>query len=203
MSSNLLSAASALADRGWTVIPVEPGKKKAADRWKRFQRARPTQEDLAQWFGPSGLAGGIAVLTGSASGGLAIRDYDKLDAYNRWASQFSELAATLPTVETHRGRHVYFTGPTGYKKFDDGEYRAKAGIYCVVPPSPHPNGGYYRWLIPLPPGALPVIDDPAQAGLIPSHATLPCNTEDSGDEEGGGGGGAQSLCCIRQSLCCI
>jgi hypothetical protein len=115
-------------------------------------------------FARSGVTG-LAVVLGSASGGLACRDWDDAGAYHRWADDHPGLAATLPTVQTPRGFHVYFAGPEGYHELGDGEYRADAGHYCLLPPSLHPDGMLYRWLIPLPEGALPFLD-PAEAGLL-------------------------------------
>jgi Bifunctional DNA primase/polymerase, N-terminal len=72
----------------------------------------------------------------------------------------------LPTVKTPRGYHVYFRGPACYKDFGNGEYRGDSAHYCLLPPSQHPKGIIYTWLVPLPNGDLPVID-PYKAGLIP------------------------------------
>ena len=117
-------------------------------------------------FARNGITG-LAVILGNASGGLACRDYDDADAYHRWAADHRDLASTLPTVQTSRGYHVYFAGPNGYGAFDDGEYRANAGHYCVLPPSRHPDGVQYRWLTPLPTGELRFID-PAKVWLLPN-----------------------------------
>jgi bifunctional DNA primase/polymerase-like protein len=107
---------------------------------------------------------GIAVVLGSASGGLACRDFDDESAYQRWATEHPKLASTLPTVQTARGAHVYFR-PEGFNALGDGEYRASSGHYCLVPPSRHPTGMFYDWIVPLPSGQLPDID-PDQAGLL-------------------------------------
>jgi len=180
MGRGLLQAALALAERDWTVLPTKPGTKEAAVRWKLYRTARPTHRLLERWFGSGDQAGGIAVLLGQASGNLVCRDFDEQDAYDRWAHNHPDLAEKLPTVKTYRGRHVYFTGPEGYQDLEDGEYRGDAGHYCLVPPSPHPKGGSYEWTVPLPPGELPVIPDPARAGLIPFPLSGGGNTEDSG-----------------------
>jgi hypothetical protein len=73
-----------------------------------------------------------------------------------------DLAQTLPTVATSRGRHVYFrAGPADLFFLDlrdlnppeDGEYRGDSGHYCLLPPSRHPDGPTYKWLLPPPDGA--------------------------------------------------
>ncbi len=164
---SFLEAALAYAARGWSIIPIRD--KKAAGRWKQFQTLRPDAATLTRMFQQRDITG-LAVLLGSASGGLACRDFDTLEGYERWAKDHPQLAEALPTVETARGRHVYFRGPEGFHNFGDGEYRGDPGHYCLLPPSRHPSGHIYRWLIPLPQGDLPAID-PVEAGL--------CNTENT------------------------
>lgn len=90
---------------------------------------------------------------GRPSGGLAVRDFDDAEAYHTWAALHPEDAACLPTVRTGRGFHLY--GRLAEEKYDgkfgDGELRADQGHYCLLPPSLHPSGIFYRWLVPLPP----------------------------------------------------
>ena len=62
---------------------------------------------------PDGSEHGIGVVFGAVSGGLASRDFDTLDSYQSWAAEHRELAETLPTVETRRGRHVYALAAPG------------------------------------------------------------------------------------------
>jgi len=107
----------------------------------------------------------VAVILGAASGGLACRDFDDVLAYQSWAAKNPYLARILPTVRTARGYHVYFLAPQGFKDLGDGEYRATNGHFCLLPPSRHPDGAIYNWIVALPHGALPDVD-PVQAGLL-------------------------------------
>jgi hypothetical protein len=165
--NSLLHQALAYAKRGWSVIPVK-SKKAALKSWKQYQTQAPDQSTLRELFSGRGVDG-LAVILGSVSGELACRDFDELAGYERWVKSHKQLAATLPTVATHRGRHVYFRGPERFVKLGDGEYRGTVGQYCVLPPSHHPAGTVYRWLIPLPESELPHVD-PFESGL--------CNRED-------------------------
>src|SRR5262249_5512254 len=84
-------------------------------------------------------------------------------------------------------RHVYFRGIAAFWKFADGEYRGTPGQYTLLPPSQHPSGLTYRWLIPLPEGDLPLID-PFEVGLCNRE-----NAESAADTSGGGNGAVSSL----------
>lgn len=182
MRNELLSAALAYLERGWSIIPISTDDKRPARRWKTYQSKPPTTSTLQAWFG-NGSMFGIGVIFGDVSRGLASRDFDGMTGYERWAHDFPELAGSLPTVETRRGRHVYFRAAPdritalrtrlgkadsrGAIPFADGELRCGCGCYSVLPPSRHPSGVTYRWIVPLPAGELPVID-PLTAGFVPS-----------------------------------
>ena len=160
----LLDAALEYAGRGWAVVPVkfEKGKKRGAVRWKRCQTEFPDSKRLRAWF-RDGKYPGLAVILGPISGHLACRDFDEAEAYHAWAKRFPELAERLPTVRTGRGFHVYFTAPaTKTVHFRDGELRGAKSL-CVLPPSPHPKGGRYEWLV-QPDGPVPQVV-PGEAGL--------------------------------------
>ena len=170
----ILAAALEYHRRGWSIIPIAAGTKKPPKgfRWKRFQKRRPTEQELHDWFeGRDDL--GLAVIFGEVSGGLVCRDFDTMASYHRWSREHPDLADTLPTVATARGRHVYFrSNHRGIVHQDDGELRG-AG-YCLLPPSVHPDGPTYKWLVPLPDGDLPLIDDIRAAGFL---TYPPCNRE--------------------------
>src|SRR5262249_21576171 len=93
----------------------------------------------------------------------------------RWAADHPDLAAVLPVARTRRGSHVYFrTEQECYVSLDDGELRADRHHITLLPPSPHPEGGFYVWeRAPNPFLALPrLAPAPAAPGLIPPPAPL-------------------------------
>ena len=59
---------------GWCPFPVDANKRPVV-RWKRLQHRRPTDRELATLFRVPGACG-VAIITGSASSGLANRDFD-------------------------------------------------------------------------------------------------------------------------------
>lgn len=147
---------------GCSTIPMKMATKRPAVRWKRFQTLRPDDKQLRKWF-DHGHDYGLAVIFGDVSNGLASRDFDDLETYQRWSVEHPDLAKMLPTAETRRGRHVYcrfaaddvaafrrlIGKPDGIGAIhcDGGELRIGVGCYSVIPPSRHPSGFVYRWLV--------------------------------------------------------
>jgi hypothetical protein len=149
----------AYAARGWSIIPVVG--KKSLGLWKPFQTSPADDNTLRRLFARKGITG-LAVVLGRVSGGLAVRDFDDAGAYHTWAAQHPHEADTLPTVKTARGYHVYGRlDEDAFVTSADGELRADCGHYVVLPPSLHPDGPVYTWLVPLPGDGLPLSRLPA------------------------------------------
>jgi hypothetical protein len=92
----------------------------------------------------------VGVLTGAASGGLLVLDFDREDLlWERLGIRPAELAAHTLVVVTRRGFHVY-------ARHDDCRTRVPApgfsvlgtGNVAVAPPSIHPSGHRYHFLAP-------------------------------------------------------
>jgi hypothetical protein len=153
--NGLLDAALSYAHRGWSIIAVAG--KRAVGRWKPFQQRPADDATLRRLFARPGVTG-LAVVTGKVSCGLAVRDFDREDAYHAWATCHPDDAGWLPTVRTARGYHVYGRlDAEQYRTLGDGELRADSRHYVLAPPSIHPDGGDYVWTIPLRDAALPVL----------------------------------------------
>lgn len=163
-------------EAGWSVIPIRYGAKvSAVQSWEPWQSARPDAAKIQKWFRESGRHN-IAVILGPVSGDLICRDFDRLESYEAWAAEHRELAKSLPTVETSKGRHLYCRADFGTiasdediqrRKFvtlGDGELRLQ-GCYCLLPPSIHPDRTLYHWAKPIRLD-LPVLDV-RQAGFLP------------------------------------
>lgn len=148
-SGSPLDQALALLDRGFALLPVRRDKTPNLQVLRRVHgrgewlmlRDRPaSRPEVTAWFEADPNTG-VGIITGEVSG-IAVRDFD--------CGLPDRLPAT-PVVETPgRGGHVYFSidGPVRTRRLDDGELRANGG-YVVAPPSLHPNGGRYRWLVGL------------------------------------------------------
>lgn len=154
-------------DFGWSIIPIPRGTKRARVKWARFQRELADDATLTRWF--RGGDANVAVITGELSG-LAIRDFDERSAYDDWAARRPELACLCPTVATARGAHVYchMDPMPRVLHIHAGELRGEGG-YCLLPPSVHPSGAQYRWLVPL--GPMPMLEL-SDFDLAPAHSDL-------------------------------
>jgi hypothetical protein len=160
----VVEAAVQYATRGWSVLPMRANKKPAVVTWRERQRIAVKPEEVAGWFDRVSGVTGVGIVLGAVSGGLAVRDFDEADGYVKWSKAYPNLAESLPTAKTARGLHVYFrSAGVSTIKCGDGELRGE-GVYVVAPPSKHPSGTYYEWLVPLPEGDVPLID-PTAAGL--------------------------------------
>lgn len=153
----LLRAAIRYRLRGWSIIPMilKSGTKKPAVKWKEFAGRLPSEDELAALLSRPGV-NGVAVILGTISGGLTAIDFDSKKTYRRWVNKHKRLARRLPTARTKRGYHVYcLSDLPKVKTFPGGEYRG-AGL-VIAPPSIHPSGVPYEWIIPLPNGPLPFV----------------------------------------------
>ncbi len=90
---------------GCTPIPLTHAKTPRT-RWAHLQTRRPSDTQVEAMFRLNGV-GGVGVVTGAASGGLVVRDFDDAAAYEQWSRSHPDLAAIAPTVRTRRGYHVY------------------------------------------------------------------------------------------------
>ncbi len=176
-----LAAALAYRCLGWRVLPV------GIDKRPRFEllenmygspgweglRSRPASEvEIEEWFRRDPTAG-IAVITGSSKGPVVIDVDGALPGNTR-------LPIT-PIARSARGVHIYLDGAGGPShSLPFGDFKAEGG-YVVAPPSLHPTGQPYRWLIaPEGMGGLFLPDSP----LAGWEETAPLGVGTSGGEIG-------------------
>jgi len=114
--------------------------------------ASKNHEQIEQWWGKWGDAANIGILTGAASGGLAVLDVDAPSGEASLQALVSEYGPLPPTVEvrTARGRHFYFrvSGAVvrnSARKLGDGLDVRGDGGYVVAPPSRHVTGCVYSF----------------------------------------------------------
>ena len=83
--------------KGYTCIPILPGLKIPAVKWKRFQTEMPTHELYRTWF--ENTRNGIALITA----GLVVFDCDELA---KAQLVLEECGPTTHMVRTPRGVHL-------------------------------------------------------------------------------------------------
>ena len=141
----MLNEAKTYMEMGWAVFPVK-GKIPTTENGVLDATADPAE--AVGWFN----GGGIGLATGKPSGVWAV-DLDSEDAVVLFRKMKEENDDESETVvsKTRRGYHILFQMP------DDVDVRNSAGMlgegidvrgtggYIIVPPSPHPDGGSYRW----------------------------------------------------------
>ena len=159
-ASRTLEHARLLLGLGFSVIPLDhPDDPIANDpnqrgkvpgiRWAPFQQARPTDDNLVEWFG-NGRTRNIGIVTGAISNVVFV-DTDNAEA-EAWAQ--AHLPATpIQTITAkgiHRGyRHPGKPVPTKARIRDGIDIRGDGG-YVVGPGSQHVSGHVYRAPHPWP-----------------------------------------------------
>ena len=137
--------------RGFSIIPLVPGTKRACIKWRPFQECRASLDEALSW--PDTWPDpGLAVVLGPISG-LFVIDVDGAEADQALRARLGELPEA-PMVLSGSGEpcryHLYFRHPdlaTGarftpwHKKL---EFRGNRGI-TVLPPSLHKSGKSYLW----------------------------------------------------------
>lgn len=170
--ASLLQTALQAWNAGISCLPIcADGSKRPTVCWKAYQQRQPTLAELQRWFQGKQVGDiGIALLTGSVSGGLEICDFDTREIYEAWAIRMNVagLARLLAQMEhgyreeTPQGVHLLYrcaqipgnqklarrptAGSTQIQTLI--ETRGEGG-YGIVAPSKggvHPSGLPYRLL---------------------------------------------------------
>ena len=169
----------AAAARGWRLLPIRSNDKtplvrawpQAATSERNQLQAWADQFPACNWGAVTGPISGIFVLDVDGSPGKAA-----LKAYHQ---QGWKLPETL-TVNTGRGRHLYFQWPVGQTirnsagKLANGLDIRGEGGYVVIPPSTHSNGNRYAFSNPdaaitvVPEWLLSLLREPVQGPRLVS-----------------------------------
>lgn len=147
-----LLAALQYAKRGWAVLPCKPRDKSPATQ-HGFKDATTQAGNVVQtWKRNAGANVGIA--TGAVSK-LLVLDVDPRNGGDHSLAQLRRIHGELPTTITAEtsggGMHYYFSLPEGVQVrssvLTDGLDIKADGGYVLAPPSVHPSGAIYRWLV--------------------------------------------------------
>lgn len=125
------------ASLGFATLPLQPrGKRPLRKGWRVPDEA--TWRDVAPDCN-------VGILTGAASGGLVVLDFDTEEGpFEVLGLRPRELAARTMVVKTSRGWHIYARakGVRTSSPREGLDVRAE-GALVVAPPSVHPSGSVY------------------------------------------------------------
>ena len=152
-----------LAERGWPVLWLgSRSKKPDGTLCPHGAHSATVDRDRIRQWAQAAPDGNIGVATGTP--GPDVLDIDDAEGAGDIAIQCRDHRG--PVVATARGLQYYFAGTeNGTLDFDWGELRRR-GSYVVVPPSIHPSGREYAWVMSPNGLALPRVPD----GLMPERS---------------------------------
>jgi hypothetical protein len=161
MTTFRLALARHLHAEGFCVLPLLPGGKRPARKWKRFQTERPAVLELIDWFVRNSFEPGI--VTGAISG-ITVIDCDSPEA--AVACRNAGIVSSM-TQRTRRGIHLVYA--------HDGE-RNTVGLNGMPGVDRRGEGGYVR---AYPDSIHWTREAVAAAGLVPTMAAdSPCTRGD-------------------------
>jgi hypothetical protein len=140
----LRDAALEYQAKGFHVIPCHPKNKAPMFLWKQYQDIAPTTKDIERWWGNYPDAN-VALVLGR---GLFAIDVDGPEGHLSLKNRAVHIGPGTPTSLTGKGVHYLFRGdqPDRVGLLPQVDVRGRGII--VVPPSIHPNGRQYTWLVP-------------------------------------------------------
>lgn len=141
------------------MIPIIPKRKDPAIKWEQFQKRKPDEAELINWFTEN--EHNIAVVCGGISGNLVVLDFDDQELYAAFSNYWQEfygmsIRDMTPIVQTGGGGyHVYLKAkqkpplyhPVGDERRHIPDIQSEGG-YVLAPPSIHPNSKPYKFLNP-------------------------------------------------------
>lgn len=133
---------------GLSVIPVFYGEKKPLVSWQVYQRRRPSESQLHEWFG-NRLPRNIGIVCGGVSGNLVVLDFDSLETYQRFFDDTAKLESETPVVKTSRGLHVWLRTTDKVRSFVLSDLALDVigeSKFVLAPPSRHPSGITYEFV---------------------------------------------------------
>ena len=128
----IYEAAKLYHSLGLSIVPILPGKKHPSIKWKPYQTALPTTEEIDRWFSSNNAH--IGLITGPLSGVVAV-DADDADAI-AWAEE--NLPPTPVRQRTRRGAHYFYCFVPGVKNQTGAhnlhlDVRGESGIIVLAP----------------------------------------------------------------------
>ena len=183
----LLQAALAYTQRGWQVLPLQPGGKAPLGKLvpHGLRDATTDQKQISQWWEEEPQAN-VGIRTGIESD-LVVLDIDPQhegeEHLLELEKQYGKLPDTVTVLTGGGGQHLYFSHPgpnvhiksrVGIQGFRGVDVRGDGG-YVAAPPSLHKSGRLYAWEVSSHPEdvALAPFPEFLHAGLSRKTTPLP------------------------------
>lgn len=148
--SDFLEVARPLYVMGFSPIPIKPrAKKPPLIKWEQYQNRRPTEDEIKEWA-DKWPSSNIALVCGK-SGGLVVLDVDGPEG----EASLKQLEPFPKTPEQRTGgggRQFLFAHPGNgtianfTRRLPGIDCKADGG-YILCPPSIHPSGNAYEWIV--------------------------------------------------------
>lgn len=131
-------------DMGWSIIPIGYDKKPLGS-WMQYQSEWVKPDQLQKWCHNPAFAG-LALVTGKLTN-IFVLDVDLGSTFD-----ISSLPTTPCSKTGSGGKHFYFSFPENVMlrnsvKFQPHTDTRGDGGYAILPPSKHPSGQSYEWII--------------------------------------------------------
>lgn len=152
-NTTLLDSALEYVDKGWSIVPLIGKQPPPGFLWGKYRDEDATEADVRNWFNVYGdRLTGVGLITGYAHT-ICVLDLESDEDPARF-----DIPETVYARSGGGGWHYYFDIPNmkgaqlptvDLRKFGiTGELRSD-GTYTTMPPSIHPNGKKYEWVVPL------------------------------------------------------
>jgi hypothetical protein len=153
-AESFLDAALSYAARGWRVVPNHPrSKRPAGDDWQHRASCDPEVIRRRWAFTPTYNVG---VQLGPQSGIIDV-ECDSASAEQALGELLGDNPPVVPTFQAKRGKHRLFSWQPDLPWPDKAVFKFRGiefktgnggkGTQSVFPPSVHPEGAVYRWLV--------------------------------------------------------
>jgi len=147
-----IGMAKAYSGKGWQSFPCVPNDKKPLVRWADV--ATTEENMLVGWWDTTPNAN-IGIACGKRSGIVVLdvdADHGGYDSLTELILQYGRLPDTPISKTGSGGEHIFFKHPgveirNSAGKLGKGLDIRGDGGYVVAPPSRHPNGKYYEWIV--------------------------------------------------------
>ncbi len=128
---------------GISVLPIRPdgSKRPALHSWREYQQRFPSVWEIEEWFAHPHH--GLALVTGSISGGLIALDFDDPDTFEAWRDRvrakrrlndlYQYIAEGYEEKTPKGGRHLLFHCPEAWK-LERKQGNRKLAARPVLPP---------------------------------------------------------------------